>query len=136
MTTEHRRAPRRKVTNIEKTGPWGKVVYLHHLECGHTESRKRAASTSELACAWCLRAKEKDKEIKSLSALPAIPDVEPNLADEEIKIEKLRSVVAARFAVPSEAIDISVEFVAGNLVIRHGIVYLSATDLARLANTR
>jgi len=136
MTTEHRRSPRRKVLNIEKTGPWGKVVYVHHLECGHTERRKRAATTPELACAWCLRAREKDKEIKSLSAIPLVADAEPNLADEEIRVEKLRSLIAARFSVPSDAVDISVEYVSGSLVVRHGLVYLSPNDLARLATPR
>lgn len=137
MTTERRRAPRRKVVGIEKTGRWGNYVYSHELSCGHKDVRKRAATSSEIACMWCLRAEEKNIELKRLSAPPAQNVFyDDNLADEEIKIEKTRAALAAKIGVPMEAVDISAEDVAGALVIRSAIVYLSARDVARIAEGR
>lgn len=136
MTTEHRKAPRRKITSIEKTGGWGNVSYVHHLSCGHAESRKRAATTGEIACVWCLRAEQKNEEIKALVRIAPLPPVEPSLADEEVKIEKTRAAISIRFGVPLDAVDISVEDVAGNLQIRSATIYLSAQDVARATDNR
>lgn len=137
MTTERRRAPRRRVVSIEKTGRWGNVVYSHTLSCGHKDVRKRAASSSEISCIWCLRAEERDKEIKALaSPLKSNVFYDDNLADEEIKIEKTRAALAAKLGVPMEAIDISVEDSAGSLFIRSAIIYLSARDVARITDDR
>lgn len=136
MTTERRKAPRRKITEIEKTGRWGNVSYLHHLSCGHIESRKRASATSEIACAWCLRAEQKNEEMKALVRVAPLPQIEPSLADEEVKIEKTRASLAIRFGVPQDAVDISVEDVAGILQIRSATIYLSASDVARATDGR
>lgn len=137
MTTERRRAPRRKIVSVEKTGRWGQLSYVHNLACGHNDVRKRAATTDEIACMWCLRAEEKDKELKKLTA-PAVQSVfyDDNLADQEIRIEKTRAALASRIGVPMEAVDISAEDISGELVIRSAIVYLSAKDVARIAEQR
>lgn len=134
MTTERRRAPRRKIVSIEKTGRWGQLVYNHKLSCGHIDTRKRAASSDEIACMWCLRAEEKETELKALS-LPPIKSVfyEDNLAEEETRIEKTRAAIAARIGVPMEAVDIAAEDIAGTLVIRSAVVYLSARDIGRIS---
>ena len=134
MTTERRRAPRKKITSIEKTGRWGHLVYNHKLECGHIDVRKRAATSGEIACMWCLRAEKQDVEIKKMSA-PLGQNVfyDDNLAAEETRIEKTRAAIAARIGVPMEAVDISSEDVAGLLVIRSAVVYLSARDIVRIA---
>jgi hypothetical protein len=134
MTTERRRAPRKKITSIEKTGRWGHLVYHHKLECGHIDVRKRAATSDEIACMWCLRAEEQDVEIKKMTA-PLVQNVfyDDNLAAEETRIEKTRAAIAARIGVPMEAVDISSEDVAGLLVIRSAVVYLSARDIVRIA---
>jgi hypothetical protein len=133
MTTERRRAPRKKITSIEKVGRWGQVVYNHKLSCGHIDSRKRAATSDEIACMWCLRAEEKDAEIKKLSA-PPVQSVfyDDNLAEEETRIEKTRAALAARIGVPMEAVDVAAEDVNGILVIRSAVLYLSARDINRI----
>jgi len=133
MTTERRRAPRKKITSIEKVGRWGQVVYNHKLSCGHIDSRKRAATSDEIACMWCLRAEEKDAEIKKLSA-PPVQSVfyDDNLAAEETRIEKTRAALAARIGVPMEAVDVAAEDVNGLLVIRSAVLYLSARDINRI----
>jgi hypothetical protein len=134
MTTDRRRSPRRKILRIEKIGKWGSVTYHHHLSCGHMESRKRASTTSEIACPWCLKAEEKDKEIKALTRNPVLLNLDDTLADEEIKIEKARAAVASKFGVPQDAVDIKSEDVMGSLVIRSATIYLSAQDVARATN--
>lgn len=134
MTTEHRRAPKRDVVEVTRIGAWGQVRYQHRLSCGHIESRPRAASSKTLACAWCLRAEEIDKQIKSLSAPPAtvFPEKEQSLDTFETDVEKLRAGLASKFSVPLDAIDISIVDVNGQLVIKSGLVFLSANDIARL----
>lgn len=134
MTTERRRAPRRKIVSIEKIGRWGQLTYNHTLSCGHVDVRKRAASSDEIACMWCLRAEEKEVEIKQLAPPPAQSVFyEDNLAEEETRIEKTRAAIAARIGVPMEAIDIAAEDVGGTLVIRSAVVYLSARDVSRIS---
>lgn len=135
MTTERRRAPRRKIDSIEKRGSWGNYSYEHKLSCGHVDIRKRASSTDWIACPWCLRADEKDKELKKLSAPPKVQSVfyDDNLADQEIRIEKTRASIASRIGVPMEAVDVATEDISGELIIRSAIVYLSARDVARIA---
>jgi len=136
MTTERRRSPRRKIIRIEKIGKWGDVTYHHHLSCGHMESRKRASPTNEIACPWCLKAEEKDKELRAMTRNPVVLAFDDALADEEIKIERARAAVASRFGVPQDAVDIKSEDVLGLLVIRSATVYLSAQDVARATNTQ
>jgi hypothetical protein len=134
MTTEHRRAPRKKITQIHKSGSWGKVEYHHHLECGHIEVRKRSAPTGEIACAWCLRAEVRDKEIKALvGAKPvALLPIDSEFADDELTIERTRATIAARFGVPVDAVDITSGDFNGRLVVRSATIYLSATDVDKL----
>lgn len=138
MTTERRRAPRRKINEIERVGRWGKVEYHHHLSCGHIESRKRASSTDEIACAWCLRAEEKDKEIKSLTAPKPqsiiYENMDSRIAAEELKIEKAKSILSARLRIPLEAVDVVAGEFNGELFIRSATIYLSASDVSRLTS--
>lgn len=140
MTTEYRRAPRRRVVNIERVGRWGKLEYLHTLDCGHTESRKRAARTEDIACAWCLRTETRDQDIRSLTGGQATPLIAyedgPSLADEETRMEKVKSTLAARLGIPVDAVGLVVEDVAGALVVKNCVVYLSAADVTRLTLPR
>jgi hypothetical protein len=112
MTTERRKAPRRAIVSIEKIGAWGQLTYQHKLSCGHIDVRKRKASSSDIACMWCLRAKEKQVETR---------------------IEKTRAAIASRIGVPMEAVDVASEDINGQLVIRSAVVYLSSRDVIRIA---
>jgi hypothetical protein len=134
MTTEHRRAPRREVVSIERTGRWGQVTYQHKLSCGHVESRQRPAQSQTLACAWCLRTSSIDQEMKALTS-PQIPThikEEQSIVDLEMDVEKLRAGIASKFSIPVDAVDISVQDIRGELVITSAIVFLSAIDVGRL----
>lgn len=135
MTTEHRRAPRRDVVSIERTGRWGQVTYQHKLSCGHVESRQRPAQSPTLACAWCLRINTLDKDFKAITA-PQTPihvkKEEQSIVDLEMDVEKLRAGIASKFSVPIDAVDISVQDIHGELVVTSAIVFLSAIDVGRL----
>jgi hypothetical protein len=137
MTTEHRRAPRREVVEITRTGKWGKVTYQHRLSCGHIESRPRAATSPTLACAWCLRASEKDKEMLSLAPPQGVnvffeQEEEQSITDFDFFVEKLRSGIASKFSIPTDAVDIAVVDSNGKFVIKSAVVFLSPSDVARL----
>lgn len=139
MTTEHRKAPRRSIVEISREGAWGRVKYKHLLSCGHIEVRPRAATSPTLACAWCLRAEEKDNEMKALGAgaqLINTSDINEKLANEEIDISRTKAIIAARFQIPIEAIDVVVADINGNLVIQHALLFLSGSDVARLSRNQ
>jgi hypothetical protein len=109
------------------------------LSCGHTEVRARAATSPKLACAWCLRADIKDSEIKSLTAgaqIIQIDDIDEKLAKEEIDISRTKAIIATRFQIPIEAIDVVVADINGNLVIQHALLFLSGADVARLSRNQ
>ena len=137
MSTEHRRAPRREVVEISRVGAWGQVSYKHKLSCGHVESRPRASSSKMLACVWCLRSENLNKELLALSApqVQSIPKVEQSINEFETDVDKIRAGVSAKFSVPIDAVDIQVSDIGGELVITSGIVFLSAHDVARLGRT-
>ena len=139
MTTEHRKAPRRDVVEISREGAWGRDKYKHLLSCGHTEIRPRAATTPKLACAWCLKAEAKNQEMKALGAgvqTIQIDDINEKLAAEEIDISRTKAIIATRFQIPIEAIDVVATDVNGNLVIQHALLFLSASDVARLSRNQ
>jgi hypothetical protein len=139
VTTEHRKAPRRDVVEISREGAWGRVKYKHLLSCGHTEIRPRAATTPKLACAWCLKAEAKNQEMKALGAgvqTIQIDDINEKLAAEEIDISRTKAIIATRFQIPIEAIDVVATDVNGNLVIQHALLFLSASDVARLSRNQ
>lgn len=135
MATERRNSPRQKIKEIKRIGKWGDVAYHHVLSCGHVEVRKRAASTSEIACTWCLRAREKDKEIKALTKISFLQTEDQALADDEVRIERKRAALASRFGVPVDAVDIASEDISGKLIIRSATIYLSARDVDNLTSS-
>jgi hypothetical protein len=137
MSTEHRRAPKRDVVDISRVGSWGNVLYQHKLSCGHIESRARAATTKTLACAWCLRAEKINVEMKSLSApeVGLVPKEEQSVTEFDSYVGKLRAGISNKFSIPIDAIDINTIDVNGYLVIKNGVVFLSASDVDRLGKS-
>lgn len=135
MTTDHRKAPRRQILNVTKSGSWGNVAYHHELSCGHTEIRKRAA-TGDIACAWCFRAKQRDAEMKSLVRGPILLTDEPDLGLEEMRIDKTRATLSSRFGIPLDAVDVMAEDINGKLVIKNAVIYLSALDVEKLTRNK
>jgi len=130
VTTEHRKAPRRKIESINRVGAWGNVVYEHRLECGHTERRQRAASSESLACAWCLRSQAKELEIRSLSQ-PA-KTVEPDLQHTEVEIARVKAKLSHALGVSLEQVEVSVVDKFGEQRISGAVVFLSEGDVRKL----
>lgn len=133
-STEHRRAPRRQVVEIRKTGSWGNVVYQHVLECGHIEKRPRATSAPKLACVWCLRSESKQKEMEALS-LPAPRSFinDEDTASIESAIMSAQATIASKLGVDIDAVDIATKDVNGILEIKHATVFLTARDVRNIA---
>lgn len=130
MTTEHRRAPRRRITEIRRVGSWGNVLYEHFLECGHVERRPRAATSNSLACAWCLRSRAKELEMIALAS-PA-KTVEPDLQHTEVEIAKVKAQLAHTLGVSLEQIEISVVDKFGEQKISGAVVFLSESNINKL----
>lgn len=136
MTTPRRKSPRRKVERIEKVGGWGNIRYLHHLECGHAESRPRASSAPKLGCAMCYKVGEVDEFVKTFEVLQNVNVAsvdEPEIAgQDEIRIEQTYARLAKALGLPKEAITINTAVTQGGLEITSGFVYLSAADIHRI----
>lgn len=132
MTTDHRKAPRRKILTVTKTGSWGNVTYRHELSCGHIETRKRAATSEDIACAWCFRTRQKNSEMKALVRGPFSLVEEPDLSLEEMRIDKTKAALSTRFNVPLDAVDVVAEDINGKLVIKNAVIYLSPLDVEKL----
>lgn len=141
MTTERRKAPRRKVEGIRRIGAWGDVNYYHDLECGHTDVRPRASRSPRLGCAKCLWAEAKAQELESLNPQPVDMFPEPGPDD----AESLRQEVIARetvaslanvLGVPADAVALTTEMRGGHLVVTNAVVFLEANDIRRLLNNK
>lgn len=130
MTTEHRKAPRKRVTEILRVGTWGHVVYEHRLECGHTEKRPRVASSKHLACVQCLRSNNKELEIRALSQ-PA-KTIEVDLHNTEIQIARVKAKLSHALGVSLEQIDVSVVDKFGEQQITGAVLFLSQEDVIRI----
>jgi hypothetical protein len=87
-----------------------------------------------------LRTDGREEELRGLFSPQPTPlssyDDGPSLVDEELRVEKIRATLAARFNVPIDAIGLSVEDVAGSLVVRNCVIYLSAADVTRIVTPR
>jgi len=140
MTTEHRKAPRRSIEEIERIGGWGKVKYHHHLACGHIEIRDRASTAPKLGCAWCFRASQRDAELRNPAAgstiLPSTVDPDATMGQDEVDIERTRAALATALSVPPDAIDLVAIDADGSLEIQNALVFLSAHDVMRLTNRK
>lgn len=111
-------------------GSWGNVVYEHFLDCGHVERRPRAATSNSLACAWCLRSRAKELEMRALAS-PA-KTVEPDLQHTEVEIAKVKAQLAHTLGVSLEQIEISVVDKFGEQKISGAVVFLSESNINKL----
>ena len=145
MDVNNRKAPKRTIVEINRIGPWGNYQYYHRLDCGHVEVRKRASSAPKIACAGCVRAEAKGRELQQLIAAPqrqAIIDVDDiiDVQDDhlvEVEAGRLRGALAATLSIPQEAVDVIVmDDGAGKLGVSSVVVFLTAADAMRLATNK
>jgi HrpA-like RNA helicase len=130
-----RQAPKQSIVEIKKTGGWGTTRYEHVLKCGHSEILPRASRAVRIACGWCVKAKEKNDELKFLSEdSPEILDFDEAMSQHEIDLAKAKASLAALLAIPLEAIQLNSSDIAGKLQIGSAYVFLSARDVRRLTD--
>jgi len=133
VTTEHRKAPRKTVESIDRVGGWGNVKYLHHLECGHIESRPRASTAPKLGCVACLRVKNRQEPEGLQQVNVEVVDFGAQIAQDEITTNQLASRLAKTLGVPTEAIGLHQEIQeSGRSSVQYAVVYLSKDDIYRI----
>lgn len=123
-------APQKNVVSIDRQGAWGKVSYLHKLECGHIEVRKRVSSTPKIACTWCVIGEEKGKELRALTiiqppTLEEVWDFYDDSINEEVNVAKLRAGIASAIGCPQDTIEVVSEVDENNILqVRHVRIFL------------
>jgi len=130
MEVNKKSAPQKQVVEIVRVGQWGRVEYQHILECGHVEVRKRPSKTDKIACAWCVIATEKQRELRTLTVVPSPITEEPwdfydDVAVDEIRLAQTRSALAHALGCSQESIEIvsSVDE-NGDLTVNYMTVFL------------
>jgi len=133
MTSEHRKAPRRRIESIDRMGIHGSVKYHHLLECGHTEIRTRASRAPKLGCAWCFRTVEKERDVGAVTLSSTMTlDYDEILSQNEVHVARLRGSLASALGVPAEAVDLVVTERGAELTVESAVVFLSPGDIERL----
>lgn len=104
-------APQHEILEIKRVGEWGKLEYHHRLACGHVEVRKRPSRAPRIACAWCVVASEKQRELKALTIIqpPVVEEVWDFYDDtvvDEVMVANLKSGVASALGCPQEGVEV------------------------------
>jgi hypothetical protein len=134
-------APQRAVIDISRSGSWGKVAYAHRLECGHTEYRKRALTTSKIACTYCVKAQQARDTLTEIAKVTSIEYAEPvwideiasDIASSETDIGKLRASLASSLDISPEAVDVVSEETDAGLQISYVVIFLDAEQAIRVS---
>ena len=130
--TSPRNAPRREVVEITKFGQYGSVVWAHLLECGHTSKRKRKAPGGFIGCTKCVEATGFE-ELASALATPVEDPLDDGLSESEAEAHKVRALLAGRFNVPPEQVDVVVRSnQSGEMALDSATISLTARQLRAL----
>jgi hypothetical protein len=139
MEINKKKAPQKAVVEIVKAGGWGNVTYIHKLECGHTEIRKRHAGSKYIACSGCVMAKEMEATTKQL-AQPVYVEtaviydpVAAELASFEQDIGRIRASLAKALGVTVGDVELIVtEKDNGELSVSQAMVFLGPSSIDNL----
>ena len=133
---ERRQAPKQKILSINRVGAWGKVRYEHKLDCGHSEILPRASSAKRIACTWCVKAQEKEEELRQLVSpqknSSQILDMDEFMSQDEVEVNRTRASIAAMLQIPVDAVSIVSTDVGGRLLIKSAYIFLSSGDISRI----
>ena len=143
VEVNRKKAPQKRVLDITRTGKWGSVVYLHSLECGHVEERKRPSKTDVIACGKCVMADDFGKRTlglvrtgvgyESITEMDMNPDpIEIAFSSSERNVQRIQNSVAGLLGLQPDDVNVFVEQ-DENMLITGGTIFLSARDLFRLA---
>lgn len=130
--------------DITRVGKWGSVAYLHSLECGHVEEKKRPAKTEMIACAKCVMADDFGQQTRdlvrigvgyeSITEMEMTPDpIEILFSSSQKNVERIQRKIADAFGLREDDVTVFVEQ-DENMLVSGATVFLSATDIARLCN--
>ena len=112
--------PRRKVQRVRRVGSYGSVWWLHDLECGHIERRKRASAKAVIGCASC-----KSDERLLIKSLRGAEFDSAHDAQVQIDADRLKAKLAAALGVPLDAVGVQVTMegrvpqISGAMVFLH-----------------
>lgn len=127
-----RNAPRRETVSVTKLGKYGHVKWVHQLVCGHTVIRKRKSPTGVLGCVKCIDAEKFEEMSQSLTTMIDSP-YDDGLSDAELKASKLKAILAGRFDVPSEQVDVVIRSnVAGEMIVDSATISLTRRQIHNL----
>lgn len=144
MEINKKSAPQRTVIDVIKTGNWGKVEYLHKLECGHTEVRKRHAGTAAIACTGCVKAQIAEITLKSLSPAQSVyidsADIHDPVATEVATVEqdigRIRASLASALGVTVSDVELIVtESSLGEPSVTQAMVFLGPSAINNIINS-
>jgi hypothetical protein len=121
-----RSAPRRRVTDIWKTGDYGTSLWHHKLECGHIETRKRRRPAEFIGCVRC----EAGDSIRRDVPLPEEDILVNQVASLDTEAAILRAKLAGALRVSPDSVTVQVlgDRVAGALV------FLDPSQVAEVIN--
>lgn len=124
MSDRHK-APRRAVLSVTHVGSYGTTLWLHRLECGHVEKRKRKAPASAIGCSVCVD--EQRTEAKSLVQMMKLPD-EEFFTSSDVEVEdqayRVAAEIASRLNISSGMVDVQISASSGNLRIMGASVWV------------
>jgi len=124
-----RNAPRRETVTVTKLGKYGHVQWIHQLVCGHTVIRKRKSPTGVLGCIKCIDAETFEEMSQSL-AIPVESPYDDGLSDAELEASKLRAILAGRFKVLPEQVDVVIRSNQwGEMVVDSATISLTRRQL-------
>ena len=141
MKINKKSAPQKRVLEIVKVGTWGQVEYLHKLECGHTESRKRHAGSLVIACTGCVKADQMNQELKTIFSKPQVfldtadihDPVSTEIATLEQDIGRTRASLAKALGVSVDDVELIVtEDESGSISISQAMVFMGPSTINNL----
>lgn len=130
-----KKAPRREIVEVRRSGDWGEVEYAHVLACGHQEIRKRKSTKTHIGCLGCLRASEFEESLKKiqpriepLEVIAPLPEwtlVEES-ASSEAEVERLRAAIAAHLGISPDSVDVVTSQQTGKLEVSYVLAFIDA----------
>lgn len=111
--------PRRDVKRIRRVGEYGSVWWLHDLECGHIEKRKRASTKTQIGCASC-----KSDERLAVNMIRQSNFDSGSDAQVQIEADQLKAKLASALGVPLDAVGVQVAMTGQKLQISGAMIFL------------
>ena len=123
-----KQAPRREVTDVERVGDWGEVLYHHRLSCGHVEVRKRPSPSGVMSCMFCLHERERPASKRVEVEFVEFDGVEFDaFATSESAAVSLQAGVAVRFGVPIDSVRVHMNALGKPLFVTVSLTLGEAT---------